>query len=77
MQCRETLVDKGVAILPPTSVAARLLPCGVAAAAMLNLLFFGGGVVAARVGAAADGDIAFAKNGNSWLASSQLGGARG
>lgn len=77
MQCRETLVDKGVAILPPTSVAARLLPCGVAAAAMLNLLFFGGGVVAARVGAAADGDIAFAKKGNSWLASSQLGGARG
>ena len=77
MQCRETLVDKGVAILPPTSVAARLLPCGVAAAAMLNLLFFGGGVVAARVGAAADGDIAFAKKGKSWLASSQLGGARG
>ena len=58
MQCRETLVDRGVAILPPTSVAARLLPCGVAAAAMLNLLFFAGGVVAARAGAAAGGDMA-------------------
>ena len=77
MQCQRTLDGGAVAILPAISVAARLLPCGVAAAAMLNLLFFGGGVVAARVGAAADGDIAFAKKGNSWLASSQLGGARG
>ena len=58
VQCQRTLDGGAVAILPAISVAARLLPCGDAAAAMLNLLFFGRGVVAPRAGAAAGGDMA-------------------
>ena len=58
MRWDTTLVGGVVAILPPTSVTARLLPCGVAAAAMLNLLFFLAGVVSVTAGAAAGGVIA-------------------
>jgi hypothetical protein len=61
MEWDSTFVGLVVPVVPPTSVTARLLPCGVAAAAMLNLLFLAlGAVVAAAAGAgtAAGGDIA-------------------
>ena len=74
-----TLVGGVVAVLPLTSVTARF-PCGVAAAAMLNLLFLAlEAVVSAAGGAAAGGAIASRAEGRKllgWRAKAAFRGAR-
>ena len=70
-----TLVGGVVAVLPLTSVTARF-PCGVAAAAMLNLLF----LALEAVVSAAGGAIASCGEGREllgWRAKAAFRGARG
>lgn len=70
-----TLVGGVVAVLPLTSVTARF-PCGVAAAAMLNLLF----LALEAVVSAAGGAIASRAEGREllgWRAKAAFRGARG
>ena len=74
-----TLVGGVVAVLPLTSVTARF-PCGVAAAAMLNLLFLALEAVVSATGAAAGGAIASRAEGREllgWRAKAAFRGARG